>query len=582
MEKRLFEEFKKRRGRGQRCGPLWLSMRARKLVKDIKAEAAAAKAWGTEGMEVEPAAASEVGEGTDEGMEVEASSVGDVEMSGADEEASANEDKRMLAFQAKKDWRRRFCRRFKIARRRRTNNKGKSKGDREAEILQWHVGLYQLLRGERAPEPVQLDEKWGRFTPAQRINVDQSPLGFISGLQDTYAEKGPREVWISTPSGSSLEKRQCTLQVCYAADVASGKKQCKLALIFRGEGKRITELERLSWDKRVDVYFQTNAWADRALCLAWLERTYGPWAKTIDGEKLLLMDNLDGQVNMPFREQLKESWDTLAWYFKPNCTDLLQPVDRHIAQYLKSLIAKELENWLEDDDNLAKWESGQFTASERRVLLTLWSGEAYEKLCAMLEFLQKSFLGSGCLLTVDLSDVDKVAPQNMPGYGKRLRAELLKVQESGKTPEGALSASEPAPPAPLRREDEEYSDQSDLSEAGLDSDNENDDCSDVDPEEFAAFFLPARMQIRSSMPPLDKKLLKTAIMFKWATRGWQLGRVKRKLPRNEFGFNFKVYYGVDDREASHCFGEERYVGGLPEAEMANATAGSWVALQKAK
>ncbi|KAK3253591.1 hypothetical protein CYMTET_37166 [Cymbomonas tetramitiformis] len=472
-------------------------------------------------------------------------------------------------------------RRFKIARRRRTNNKGRSKGDREAEILQWHVGLYMLLRGERAPEAVQLDEKWGRFTPAQRINVDQSPLGFISGLQDTYTEKGSSEVWISTPSGSSLEKRQCTLQVCYAADVASGKTQCKPALIFRGEGKRITELERLSWDKRVGVYFQTNAWADRAFCLAWLERTYGPWAKTIDGEKLLLVDNLDGQVNMPFREQLKEMWDTLAWYFKPNCTDLLQPVDRHIAQYLKSLIAKELENWLEDDANLAKWESGQFTASERRVLLTLWSGEAYEKLCAMMDFLQKSFLGSGCLLTVDFSDVDKVAPQNMPGYGKRLRAELLKAQETGMA-EGTTSVSEPAPPAPLLPGDEEHSDQSDISEAGLDSDNENDECSDVDPEEFAAFFLPTGMQILSNMPPLDKKLLKTAIMFKWASRGWQLGRVKRKLPRNESGFNFKVYYGVDDREASHCLGEERYVGGLPEAEMANATDGSWVALQKAK
>eukprot|EP00854_Cymbomonas_tetramitiformis_P007568 gene7568-9013_t len=152
-----------------------------------------------------------------------------------------------------------------LGKRSRTNNKGKSKGDREEEIRQWHVGVYKLLQGEKAAE------------------------------SDTYAEKGSHEVWISTPSGSSLEKRQCTLQVCYAADVASGKIQCRLALIFRGEGKRITELERLSWDARVDVYFQTNAWADREFCLAWLERTYGPWAKTIDGEKLLLMDNLDGQ-----------------------------------------------------------------------------------------------------------------------------------------------------------------------------------------------------------------------------------------------------------------------------------------------
>ncbi|KAK3247840.1 hypothetical protein CYMTET_42675 [Cymbomonas tetramitiformis] len=184
----------------------------------------------------------------------------------------------------------------------------------------------------------------------------------------------------------------------------------------------------------------------------------------------------------------------------PNCTDLLQPVDRHIAQYLKTLIAKELENWLEDDDNLAKWESGQFTASERRVLLTLWSGEAYEKLCTMQDFLQKSFRGSGCLLTVDLSDIDKVAPQNMPGYSKRLRSELLKVQESGMTEDTTSASEPPLPPVPLLPEDEEHSDRSDLSEAGLDSDHEDDKCIDVDPEEFAAFSLPVGMQILPRMP----------------------------------------------------------------------------------
>ncbi|KAK3270818.1 hypothetical protein CYMTET_20802 [Cymbomonas tetramitiformis] len=39
-------------------------------------------------------------------------------------------DKRMLLFCARKDWRRRWCKRFSVACRRRTNNKGKSKGDR--------------------------------------------------------------------------------------------------------------------------------------------------------------------------------------------------------------------------------------------------------------------------------------------------------------------------------------------------------------------------------------------------------------------------------------------------------------------
>ncbi|KAK3277022.1 hypothetical protein CYMTET_14945 [Cymbomonas tetramitiformis] len=129
---------------------------------------------------------------------------------------------------------------------------------------------------EAAAAAVEAAENVLRAVAAQTTRG--SPKG--TALQDTYAEKGSKEVWINTPSGSSLEKRQCTLQVCYAAD-ARGRAQCRLALIFRGLGQRITALEKESWDERVDVYFQANAWADRDFCLKWLERTYGPWADSI-------------------------------------------------------------------------------------------------------------------------------------------------------------------------------------------------------------------------------------------------------------------------------------------------------------
>ncbi|KAK3237238.1 hypothetical protein CYMTET_52672 [Cymbomonas tetramitiformis] len=419
-------------------------------------------------------AAAEAANGAAAEAAVEAAAEAAVEAAENGEEADpANSarlnDKRMLLFCARKDWRRRWCKRFSVACRRRTNNKGKSKGD-------------------RAP-----------------------------------------------------------------AD-ARGRAQCRLALIFRGLGQRITALEKESWDERVDVYFQANAWADRDFCLKWLERTYGPWAETIEGEKILLMDNLDGQVHLPFRTQCKERWNTLAWYFTPNCTDLLQPVDRHFAQYLKTLIAAELELWLEDDDNLAKWESGQFTASERRVLLTHWCGKAWDKVCKMDDFIEKSFKGAGCLLTADMSELEAVAPQNMPGYSRMLAAEL--------------------------RKDEEKCDSSDGGENALDSDNEADVASDSDDEDSAPFFVPAGMSVQDTMPALDKTLVKTPILFKWVARGWQLGRVKKKLPRNDAGFNFKVYYGIDDRKANHCLSEERYVGGIIVGSEEEVADGSWVALRK--
>ncbi|KAK3248273.1 hypothetical protein CYMTET_42252 [Cymbomonas tetramitiformis] len=387
-------------------------MRARKLVKVVRAEMAA----------VEEQAASVNAEGVN--AAVEAAENGEE----ADPADSARlNDKRMLLFRARKDWRRRWCKRFSVARRRRTNNKGKS------------------LKG--------------------------------TALQDTYAEKGSKEVWIDTPSGSSLEKRQCTLQVmCYAAD-ARGRAQCRLALIFRGLGQRITALEKESWDERVDVYFQANAWANMDFCLKWLERTYGPWAETIKGEKILLMDNLDGQ----------------------------------------------------------------FTASERRVLLTHWCGKAWDK--------------ASDRLTSDLTltGQGEVEAQEVP-------APLLPSQDEEKCDDSRVMVVRMRWTQTMRQ----------MWQVRSDSDD----------EDSAPFFVPAGMSVQDTMPALDKTLVKTPILFKWVARGWQLGRVKKKLPRNDAGFNFKVYYGIDDREANHCLSEERYVGGIIVGSEEEVADGSWVALRK--
>ena len=106
--------------------------------------------------------------------------------------------------------------------------------------------------------------------PSQRFNVDQSTLPFAITTKRTYEliKKGDRyhKVWISQP-GSGLEKRQCTLQVCFRP---TGK-QPKLAIIFRGKGKWITKEEKAAWHKHVDVYFQENAWADTDFSVAWAQ-----------------------------------------------------------------------------------------------------------------------------------------------------------------------------------------------------------------------------------------------------------------------------------------------------------------------
>ena len=63
------------------------------------------------------------------------------------------------------------------------------------------------------------DKKWGRFDPKRRFNVDQVPMNFAIDTKSTYEVNVPKEdrrdhrVWVAHP-GSSLEKHQCTLQIC--------------------------------------------------------------------------------------------------------------------------------------------------------------------------------------------------------------------------------------------------------------------------------------------------------------------------------------------------------------------------------
>ena len=53
--------------------------------------------------------------------------------------------------------------------------------------------------------------KWGKYLPHQRDNVDQVPLPFVNGLEETYEEVGAKRVAING-NGPALAKRMATGQ----------------------------------------------------------------------------------------------------------------------------------------------------------------------------------------------------------------------------------------------------------------------------------------------------------------------------------------------------------------------------------
>lgn len=230
-----------------------------------------------------------------------------------------------------------FLKRHNIRMRARQRNKKAPKQDFEVGLKKWHATTREKL--VRTARNDGYDKKWGRFTPRQRLNVDQSPLPFAVTTKRTYEYIGEGEeqrnhkVWISQP-GSGLDKRQCTLQVCFRPTGG----QPKIGIIFRGTGKRISADEKEAYHPDVDICFQENAWADTNVSVEWVKRTLTESVK--DDERFVLFcDNLTGQVSSEFKEAVAKLGG-VVWYGLPGATDLWQPVDAGYAQILKVLIGQ--------------------------------------------------------------------------------------------------------------------------------------------------------------------------------------------------------------------------------------------------
>ena len=152
--------------------------------------------------------------------------------------------------------------------------------------------------------------------------------------------------------------------------------------------------------------------------MEWLEYTL---SQAVQGEErfVLFCDNLTAQVLDEFRQAVS-ILGGVVWYGLPNATDLWQPVDGGYAQLLKSLIGQAQRRWLDDEDNAEKWygHDKQFTAKERRILITHWCALAYRRVIGeeydhlRLRVWQKT----GCLMTANGSDDEKITPEGLPNY----------------------------------------------------------------------------------------------------------------------------------------------------------------------
>ena len=314
-------------------------------------------------------------------------------------------------FKGSSNWFQRFKRRHNIVLRRRTNKKKVCADDGRDTILKFHRGLRKSLNTKRRRnKSSEVDPKYGRWAHKNRYNVDQVPLPFVNERGTTYDTLGAKQVWVSQPS-SGLDKRQATLQLCIRAD---GEQNVKPALIFRGKG-RVAMAEKGKYDKGVDVYFQQNAWMDEEINMQWVQGTLIPGIGKGSDEKVLFADNVGFQQSKEFHETCRDELNTIVYMLPENHTDKLQPIDAGCGRMMKLKIGAAMETWLEEEDNLDKWQDN-LSASDRRILMTQWAGKAWSELCGNQTFFKRLFEKTGCMITADGTDDFKISPQGLENY----------------------------------------------------------------------------------------------------------------------------------------------------------------------
>ena len=172
------------------------------------------------------------------------------------------------------------------------------------EMMKWHCTLREEVIKSCSHLP-DYDPKWGRFPPNKRVNVDEIPLPFAVNRTTTYDEEIAKKlrkyckVWIANP-GAGLEKRQYSVQLAFSPE----DDNLRVAVIFRGTGKRISEDEINSYHKSV-MYTGNRMHVHTRQCVNWAQKTLAPTMKEKQ-DFMLFCDNLEGQNTSLFQEEVRK------------------------------------------------------------------------------------------------------------------------------------------------------------------------------------------------------------------------------------------------------------------------------------
>jgi hypothetical protein len=242
----------------------------------------------------------------------------------------------------------------------------------------------------------------GRIKLSEICNMDQSPLPFEYLKGRTYAKRGDKTIRIKEGKNGH-DKRQCTLQIAVFAD---GVLRCKPLLIFKGKpgkGDSRRKAEYLKYHPGVVVIFNEKAWANTSNLLDWVKNQYSmasAYPLRDNEPRFLALDSFAPHKNKGKKQQKSESEavkrhrlieeklqqelrDTFTnlkvtlSLIPGGCTAYVQVLDVLINKLIKGYIEEYEDLWIEE--NFEVWQSGKWSVGDRRILLTHWVAQAFER-----------------------------------------------------------------------------------------------------------------------------------------------------------------------------------------------------------
>ena len=90
------------------------------------------------------------------------------------------------------------------------------------------------------------------------------------------------------------------------------------------------------------------------------------------------------------------------------CTDARQPIDAGLEEFINFEVGKQLDLWLENRDNLERWESDALIASDRRVLPIRWVATAADTVENHARYRFRLFEKRGSLMTADETGDERI------------------------------------------------------------------------------------------------------------------------------------------------------------------------------